>query len=212
MSAMSAGCSLARRSCEILSFTRRAGSVSMRSTKSQGMVRGGICRNRARKATSGTTPFSNRRIAPRGPDVHRTDFQDQAVGDGFLKKVQIVDPDDFSPEHIDDLLIEQVTSQQEHAFRAVALGPVVVGELARIPPLIEVTDSERQKAVASAGLNDQHRNPGPVFLRDQRHLAHPAASASGGVEHRRAQQFGKREGRHASENTQLTGKNPQELL
>ena len=38
MSAMSAGCSLARRSCEIFSLTRRAGSISMRSTNSQGII------------------------------------------------------------------------------------------------------------------------------------------------------------------------------
>jgi hypothetical protein len=48
-------------------------------------------------------------------------------------------------------------------------------------------------------------------LWDQGHLAHPAAAASGGVKHRRAQQFGKRKGQHTLENTQLTVKNPQEL-
>src|SRR5229473_3511883 len=122
---MSAGWSFARRSCEILSFTLRAGSVSMRSTKSQGMVRGGICRNRARKATKGTTPFNKRRMAPRGPT---------------------------STEPIDDLLIEQVASQQEHAFRAIPLGPVRQGNVRANTTVDRGHRHERQQAIASARL------------------------------------------------------------
>ena len=86
-----------------------------------------------------------------------------------------------------------------------------VGELGANTAIDRGHGSERQKPVAGAGLNDQYRYAGPVFLRDQRHFAHPAAAASGGVKHRRAQQFGKRKGQHVFENTQLTGKNPHEL-
>ncbi len=115
---------MARRSCEILSFTRRAGSVSMRSTKSQG-----IASRRDLPQQSSQRHQRNHALqqAPDGtarPDVNRAHFQNQAVGDGFLKKIEIVDPDDFPPEDVDDLLIEQVASQQKHAFCALALGPV----------------------------------------------------------------------------------------
>ncbi len=67
MSAMSAGCSLARSSWLIFSFTRRAGSVSIRSTNSHGIMRGGIFLSSARNAGAGTNPRSSRRTAPRAP-------------------------------------------------------------------------------------------------------------------------------------------------
>jgi hypothetical protein len=57
--------------------------------------------------------------------------------------------DDFPAENVDDLLIEQIAAQQQHAFRAVA-GPVGGGESIRLPPLIEVTDPNgRQIALRS---------------------------------------------------------------
>jgi hypothetical protein len=145
------------------------------------------------------------------PDVNGAHFQDQAVGDGFLKEIKVVHPDDFSSEHVNDLLIEEISSQQEHAFCAVTLGPVGGGNVGANTAIDRGHGHERQQAVAGARPDDQYRDPGPVFLRDESHFAHPAASASGGVKHRRAQQFSKRKGRHASENTQVIGKNPQEL-
>ena len=74
MSAMSAGCSFASRSSEIFSFTRRAGSVSIRSTNSHGIIRGGIFSIIERSAADGTTPFSSRRIAPRAPTSTAASF------------------------------------------------------------------------------------------------------------------------------------------
>src|SRR4029079_7519408 len=146
-----------------------------------------------------------------GPDVHRAYFQHRTGGHGFLQQVQSVYPDDFSAKDVDDLLIEKVASQQQHAFRALAVGPVGGGRVGENAAIDRGDGTEWQHAVAATRPYDQDRNPGPVFLWDQGHLAHPAAAASGGVKHRRAQQFGKRKGQHTLENTQLTVKNPQEL-
>src|SRR5216684_357556 len=46
---------------------RRAGSVSIRSTKLQGMVRGGILLSRRWRAARGARPRRRRRMAPRTP-------------------------------------------------------------------------------------------------------------------------------------------------
>ena len=146
-----------------------------------------------------------------GADIHRADFQHRTVADGFLQQVQIVYPDDFPAEDVDDLLVQKITSQQQHAFRAIAVGPVGRGRIGTNAPVDRGDGYKGQHAVAATCLYNQNRNPGPVFLGNQGHFAHPAASASGGVKHRSAQQFGKRKGQHSFENTQLTGKNPQEL-
>ena len=141
-----------------------------------------------------------------GPTSTEPTFRTRPVGDGFLKKIEIVDPDDFSAENVDDLLIEQIAAQQKHAFRRRRRLPSRRWATSvRIPPLIEVTEA-----------NGSRRSPLPVLMISTATRARSscgisatsrtrAAAASGGVKHRRAQQFGKRESRHASENTQLTG-------
>src|SRR5450755_280690 len=145
-------------------------------------------------------------------DVNRAHFQDRAVGHQFLKQIEVVHPDDLPSEYVDDLLIEKIASQQQHALGALALGPVGGGAIGANTAIDRGHGWERQQAVAGAGLNNQYSHPGPVFLRNQRHLAHPSAAASGSVKHRSAQQFGKRKGQHASENTQVAGKNLHELF
>ena len=133
---------MARRSWEILSFTRRARVGFDQVDKIPGNGSRGDLPQQGSQGHQGNHALQQSPDGAPGSDVNRTHFQDQAVGDGFLKQIQIVDPDDFSSENVDDLLIEQVASQQEHAFRALALGPVGRGELVRIPPLIEVTDTK----------------------------------------------------------------------
>src|SRR5712691_8185231 len=86
-----------------------------------------------------------------------------------------------------DLLDQQVPPQQEHALCALTLGPVGRRGVGANAAIDGGDGNKRQQAVAGAGSNDQYRNPSAVFLRNQRHLTHPAAPASGGVEHRSAQ-------------------------
>src|SRR4029077_9055899 len=71
--------------------------------------------------------------------------------------------------------------------------------------------AKRKESVAGLGSDDQHGNAGAILLRGQRHLAHTSTSAASRVKHRGAQQFGKRERHHGSENTQLQGQNPEGL-
>ena len=176
----------------------------MRSTKSQGMLRGGICRSRARKATSGTTPFSSRRTAPRAPTSTEPTFST-----GRLATVSWCRSTSLTRTTLRPRTSMTCWSSRSRPSRSRPSAPSLwaqsaVGASVRMPPLIEVTETNGSRRSPVLGPDDQHRNPGPVFLRDQRHFAHSSAAASGGVKHRRAQQFGKRKGRHGSENTQVT--------
>ena len=136
---MSAGCSVARRSSEIFSFTRRAGSVSMRSTNSHGIMRGGILASSACSGAAGTMPFSSRRMAPRAPDIDRGQLQDDVPVPDFLMDVDVVDPHDLAAVHVDDLLVEQVAPQQKHAF-AVAVRRPLCGQCANADSAVDGAD------------------------------------------------------------------------
>ena len=67
MSAISAGWSFDRRAYSSLRCTRRAGSVSIRSTASHGIARSGMRLANASMALAGAKPLSRRRSAPRNP-------------------------------------------------------------------------------------------------------------------------------------------------
>ena len=199
MSAMSAGCSLDSRSSEIFSFTRRAGSVSIRSTNSQGIMRGGILCSSGRSAAPGTTPLSRRRTAPRAPTSTAPSFSDHVSVLQLFVDVHVVHAHYLAAMHVDNLLVEQVAFQQQHALAAGERAPVggVAGDAQ--PAVDEADGRGRHQPVAMPCLHDEAGNLALAFVRGQRHFAHFAHMFAGIVGNRRADQVGECKRRHCSQ-------------
>jgi hypothetical protein len=56
-------------------------------------------------------------------NIHRADFQHGMGGAGLLVQINVVDSDNFAAMDVDNLLIEQITAEQEQALRSIRLGP-----------------------------------------------------------------------------------------
>ena len=79
------------------------------------MTRGGIRSSSARSVNDGTMPFDSRRIAPRAPTSTGDDVEQQVAVDRRRLELDVVDAHDLAAVDVDDLLIEQVALQQQHA-------------------------------------------------------------------------------------------------
>ncbi len=183
MSAMSAGCSLARPSCEIFNFTRRAGSVSITSTKFQGILRGGILAQQRMQRVLGRNPAQQPADGAAGSDIDRVNPQHGGIRIGLFVflgiefEVDVIDPDHFSSVDVDDLLIQQVALEQKQAFGAISWLPLAALVLARMPPLmaaiaakgstrlpdlvLTIRDEMRERSSAGASVTSRTRPAAP---------------------------------------------------
>jgi hypothetical protein len=107
----------ASRSFEIFSLTRRAGSVSMMSTKSQGISRGGIAQEQgALSAAAGDHAFEQAANRAPGANIHSPDLQDRTILRTIVVKIDVVHAHDLAAVHVNHLLIEQVAAEQQQPF------------------------------------------------------------------------------------------------
>src|SRR2546425_11282294 len=144
-------------------------------------------------------------------DVDRAHFQYGAVSHRLLMEIQVIDAHHLSSEHINHLLIEQVASEQQHAFQFLAGCPFTSSRIRTNPAVDGSNRTEGQQAVAGFGLDDDRGHAGPVFLRNQGQFAHTSTFAPSRVEDRSAKEFGQGKRGHHSENTQVSDWNPDEF-
>src|SRR5581483_8384321 len=97
-----------------------------------------------------------------------------------------------------NLLIEQVTLQQQEALGADIRCPLVGTRPGANSAVHRGDGAGGKQTVALARLNNQGRHPRGIFLRAQRHLAHTAGGTSAGTINRRSQEFCQRKGGHGA--------------
>jgi len=179
-----------------LSLTRRAGSVSSRSTNCQGITRGGIFSSRARSVKAGDDPLRQPPDGTARPDVHREDVQQEVAVGRRRFELDVVDAHDLASVDVDDLLIEQIALQEQQAVgggEALPLGHVGAGAHRGAGGR---DGAGREHPLTVGGLDDQKRDAGRVVLRRDRDLAHPSTHDAGGVAHGSAEQFRERDDGH----------------
>ena len=79
------------------------------------MTRGGILSSSARSVNDGTTPFDEPADGAARADVHGDDVEHEVAVDRRRVELDVVDADDLAAVDVDDLLIEQVALEQQHA-------------------------------------------------------------------------------------------------
>jgi hypothetical protein len=130
------------------------------------------------------------------PDVHRDDVQQQVAVDRRRLELDVVDADHLAAVDVDDLLVEEVALQQQHAVgrrKAVPVARLGHRPHRRAGALDLVV---RQHPLAFSGLDDQERNAGWMILRGDGDLAHAAAHHARGVANGGSEQLGQRDDRH----------------
>ena len=119
------------------------------------MTRGGIFCSRARKRERRDHPFGEPADGAAGADIDRDDVKcDMAVEQRRIE-LDVIDPDDLTAMHVDDLLIKQVALEQQHAVRRRRRRPrrpFCVGANRRGAGLERGC---RQYPIAARGPNDQ---------------------------------------------------------
>jgi hypothetical protein len=111
-------------------------------------------------------------------------------------ELDVVDADDLAAMDVDDLLVEEVALEQQHAVaRRKSIPPARVGRRPdrRARRLDFVV---RQHPLAVGGPDDEEGDPGGMVLRGHRDLAHATADGAGGVSYGGAEQLGQRDDRH----------------
>ena len=128
-------------------------------------------------------------------DVHGGELDGKLVVAEVLVKVNVVDADDFAAVDINDLLVEEITLQQQQTLGAGKGGPFG-GPGARLDDAVDgVNLGDAEQAVpAGTGADDQAGEADGIVLGRERDLAHTSGECAGGVENRRFQELGKGEG------------------
>ena len=140
------------------------------------------CRNHALQQAADRAPRAH---------VHRAKLEHHVVVAKLLVDVNVVDPHNLASVDVNDLLVEQVALQQEHAFTTGVRDPLRSGGS---NPQAAIDQAERlggQQTVAVAGFHHKARDLTGILLRHQRDFAHFAGGRSGVVDYRRANQVGK---------------------
>ena len=136
---------------------------------------------------------------PTRSHIHRSHFEhDMAVAPLFVD-INIVDPHHLAPVNVDNLLIEQVALQQQHAFTAAEGTPVCHRGGDPQSPVNQADGRNRHQAIAVAGLHHKAGDQAGILLRNQRDFAHLAGMRAGVVDHGRTNQFRKCKRRHCSQ-------------
>ncbi len=124
-----------------------------------------------------------------GPDVDREHVElDVAVG-RVRVELDVVDPHDLAPVDVDDLLVEQVALEQQHAVEAEERQPRAgVGRRAHCRPE-RLHGLGRQHPITFRRADDEKRDPCRVFLGRHGSFAHTAAHRPARIADRGAEHF-----------------------
>ena len=176
MSAMSAGWSFDSPSYAILSLTRRARigleqvDVGPRDHPRRDFLEERAKRERRHDALRQTADGAAR------ADVHGDDRERDVAVDGRRIELDVVDADDFAAVDVDDLLVEEVALEKQHAVggsRALPRGRIGF-RADRGAALLD--RRRREHTLAVSGFDDQVCDAGGVFLRSDGDFAHTSAS------------------------------------
>src|SRR6185369_14197997 len=114
-------------------------------------------------------------------DVYAKDPQSDAAVQRERFKIYVVHADDFTAVHIDDLLIEQIATQQQHAFGTGELRPRICW-LAGTDPTVHVLESvTREEAIALRRLDNKVEYLVTALLRSQGNFAHSSCDRAAGI-------------------------------
>ena len=108
-------------------------------------------------------------MAPRAPTSTETTVSEMWLLIGHGVELDVVDAHDLAAVDVDDLLIEEIALQEQHAVRrdvALPLGGVRVAALT--VALHDFTDADRQHAFAVGCSHDQVDDARGMFLRARR--------------------------------------------
>ena len=137
---------------------------------------------------------------PTGAGIDEGDAQVQR-GDGGLgieRQLNVIDADDLAPVHVDNLLVEQIAFQQQHAFAAGILGQI--GGAGR--GVHATVDAAQQfgadDTISARSADDEGGDANGVILGDERNFAHASQLSGVGVIDGEAQQIGKCKCRHGN--------------
>ena len=128
-------------------------------------------------------------MAPRAPTSTATTFRSDVAVERRRVELDVVDADDLAAVDVDDLLVEQVALEQQHAVggRIGLPGPDVArgadGRAARLQ------GSAGNGPLAVGGADDQVRDAGRMVLRRDGDFAHTSLDGAAGIAHRRAEEF-----------------------
>ena len=136
--------------------------------------------------------------APRAPTSTATTSSSDVAVDRRRVELDVVDAHDLAAVDVDDLLVEEVALEQQHAVetRVNARQPdgIAVGAHARPEHLDRFG---RQHALAVGRPDDQIRDARRMILRGDRDFAHASSRGAAGVADGRAEQFGERDKGHS---------------
>jgi hypothetical protein len=135
---------------------------------------------------------------PAGADIHRDDVQEEVVVDRRRLELDVVDADHLAPVNVDDLLVEQVALEEQHAVGRREFVPL--RRIGRRPHrgASGLDRVVRHDPLAVGRANDQVRDAGRMILRRDGDLAHTSAHGAGGVANGSAEQLGQRNDRHTA--------------
>src|SRR5208282_901953 len=134
--------------------------------------------------------------------IHAADSQDRTILGAVVVKIHVVHAHHFAAVHVNHLLIEKISTEQQQSFGAIGRGPFGGHGGGSNAAIDRGNSGQGQHAVSRRRFDDQERNAGAVFLRGEGHLPHPSAGGAGGVIDGQAQKFAQGDGSHPQENTQ----------
>src|ERR1019366_215619 len=95
--------------------------------------------------------------------VHRANLEHNVVVPSLLVDVNVIDPHNLASVDVDDLLIEQVALQQEHAFTARERTPLRRGGGNPQAAIDQAEQLSGQQTVAITGLHHEARDLTGIF-------------------------------------------------
>src|SRR5208282_4169718 len=102
-------------------------------------------------------------------------------------KIDVIYAHYFAAVNVDDLLIEQISTEQQKPFGAIGRAPFRSRRGGANAAVDGGNGRQGQDPITRRGLDNEEGDTGAVFLRGEGHLAHPAASRARGVVNGRAQ-------------------------
>ena len=115
---------------------------------------------------------------------------------GLFVDVNVIDPHNLSPMNVNDLLIEQVALQQQHALTASVRPPLRRGRGNAQTAINQAERLRSQQTVAVTGFDHEAGDQAGILLRHERDFAHFAGICAGVIDDDRANQVRKCERRH----------------
>ena len=122
--------------------------------------------------------------------VHFGNLQDEVIVAALLLHVDVVHANDFASVDIDNLLVEQVVLEHQHAFRTYERLPIRRLATSAYQPAVDPDQRlRRDQSLAGGGLHHQRGYHCGLRPRCDRHLANTPADLAGFIGNLRAQQL-----------------------